>query len=73
MASSLLNMTQLALIGIKLTVALGIKRVLARMKEPKGSSLAVQMCLQLNILITSEVGMRAQSVKILPSKAMSAP
>jgi hypothetical protein len=40
-------------------VALVIKRVLARMKEQKSSSLAVQMCLQLKFLITSEVGMRA--------------
>ncbi len=59
MSPNLLNMTQYASAGIERTVALVIKRVLARMKERKRSSLAVQMCLQLKILITSEVGMRA--------------
>ena len=51
-----------------------IKPELARMKElGKSSSLAVQMCLQLLILITSEVGMRVRSVKFLASKAKVSP
>lgn len=51
-----------------------IKPELARMKElGKSSSLAVQMCLQLLILITSEVGVRVQSVKVPMSKAEVSP
>ena len=51
-----------------------VKPELARMKElGKSSSLAVQMCLQLLILITSEVGVRVQSVKVPMSKAEVSP
>lgn len=44
------------------------------MKEPGiDSSHAVQMCLQLIVLITSDVGTQVWSVKVLMSKAISAP
>ena len=52
---------------------LAIKPELARMKEQKSSSHAVQMCLQLLILITSEVGVRVRSVKVPMSKAKVSP